>query len=192
MEPFKSIKSMTLSRTSIPNELLIMIFKCLLYQTSFEFMDSIRLCCKTWNDLINLILIEEVGYKINKQMNIECASASYDSSQGTFVILIRDDKFEQLIGLFPSAGDVRCENLNVRLHYDNGAHVFVFNFGFVRYWKEKLSEGRSITRNENHWRYKNCTCDYLDMNNPDSLVIKMTKLTIPLKIMYRTFDSLDG
>ncbi|GBC51045.2 hypothetical protein GLOIN_2v1485282 [Rhizophagus irregularis DAOM 181602=DAOM 197198] len=55
----------------LANELLIMTFKELLNETSFEYMSSIYTVCKKWKNLIELVLIEEIEFRLKNKLLIE-------------------------------------------------------------------------------------------------------------------------
>ncbi|EXX74681.1 hypothetical protein RirG_048830 [Rhizophagus irregularis DAOM 197198w] len=60
----------------LANELLIMTFKELLNETSFEYMNSIYLVCKKWKKLIELVLIEEIEFRLKSKLLIEFSQIS--------------------------------------------------------------------------------------------------------------------
>ncbi|RIA96232.1 hypothetical protein C1645_409457 [Glomus cerebriforme] len=172
----------------LSNELLIIAFKELLNETSFEYMSSIYTVCKKWKKLIELVLIEEIEFRLKNELLIEydcgdCSTKniSYDFLNSTFNIFINDNHSKPYFSNVPENIEKRKIHVSFQYkNYDNETPYFIeFNLGTLLFSFEKYEIRSNI-----NWNYKDCMCIYTkEFITIEKLIISLQKMCIILDLL---------
>ncbi|CAB4486368.1 unnamed protein product [Rhizophagus irregularis] len=169
----------------LANELLIMTFKELLNETSFEYMSSIYTVCKKWKNLIELVLIEEIEFRLKNKLLIEydfCTAKSikYDFTNSSFNIFINEDHYNPYFSNIPE--NIEKRKIFVNFQYknnENNEFLVELNLGTLLFFFEKYE-----IKSEIEWNHKDCMCIYTkEFITIEKLIISLKKMCIILDIL---------
>ncbi|GBB87317.1 hypothetical protein RclHR1_13750002 [Rhizophagus clarus] len=189
----------------LANELLIMTFKELLNETSFEYMNSIYRVCKKWKKLIELVLIEEIEFRLKNKLFIEygfsnCSTQniSYDFSNSAFNILISGNHSKLYFSNVPENIEKKkmcIRRMYVNFKYDSSKEYLVeFNLGKLIFYREKNLHEKYEIKSNIEWNYEDCMCISVREYSKYSyfcILITIEKLIISLKKMCVILDLLN-
>ncbi|CAB4486367.1 hypothetical protein RhiirA5_500115 [Rhizophagus irregularis] len=188
----------------LANELLILAFKELLNLTSFKYMNSICIVCKRWKILIELVLTEEIEFRLKSKLligkkycfnNCSKKSIKYDFSNSSCNILINGNNFELYYPYFFNIlENIEKRKISVHFKYENREEYLVeFNLGTLLFYEERNSNEMMEVKYSIEWNYKDCTCISKKDSQYDyfGIIIKIEKLIISLKKMCVILDLLD-
>ncbi|RIA96231.1 hypothetical protein C1645_409380 [Glomus cerebriforme] len=191
----------------LANELLIITFKELLKETSFKYMNSIYTVCKKWKKLIELVLIEEIEFRLKNKLLIEygfnnCSTQniSYDFLNSTFNIFINGNHFKLYFSNILETESIKKKKMCTRkmyinFKYENSKEYLVeFNLGTLLFYRKKNLYEKYEIKTNIKWNYEDYMCistrEYSKYNY-FCILITAEKLILSLKKMCIILDLLD-
>ncbi|CAG8606656.1 15684_t:CDS:2 [Rhizophagus irregularis] len=164
----------------LANELLIMTFKELLNETSFEYMNSIYLVCKKWKKLIELVLIEEIEFRLKSKLLIEygfsnCSTQniSYDFSNSAFNIFIDGNHSKLYFSNIPENIEKKktcTRRMYINFKYENSKEYLVeFNLGTLLFIREKNLHEKYEIKSNIEWNYEDYHYNPYFSNIPENI-----------------------